>query len=248
MRQRIDITEMEARTKIRAKYLRALENEEWDLLPGPTYVKSFLRTYADALGLESRAVVEEYKLRHEGLMTGELHPIRPPTPREQRRRASAGRDRRGLPAAAVLGLLLALVVLALFIVGKGAEDDDDQGMITPTTATTPPEEPREEPKPQKPPRKTRVRVQLIPTAPVSVCLVDAKGRVLIGNVILQPGQPSARFRGRRFRLVLGNNSVDLKINGTSREVPASSGPIAYEITPKGRKDLPARRRPTCEPS
>ena len=35
MRNRIDITEVEAATKIRAKYLRALENEEWDLLPGP---------------------------------------------------------------------------------------------------------------------------------------------------------------------------------------------------------------------
>ena len=40
MRSRIDITEIEAQTKIRAKYLRALENEEWDLLPGPTYVKT----------------------------------------------------------------------------------------------------------------------------------------------------------------------------------------------------------------
>ena len=34
MRRRIDMTEVEAATKIRAKYLRALENEEWDLLPG----------------------------------------------------------------------------------------------------------------------------------------------------------------------------------------------------------------------
>ena len=89
MRQRIDITDMEVRTKIRAKYLRALENEEWDLLPGPTYVKSFLRTYADALGLDSRALVEEYKLRHEGLATGELHPIRPPSARERDRRGAA---------------------------------------------------------------------------------------------------------------------------------------------------------------
>ena len=50
IRARIDITEVEARTKIRAKYLRAIENEEWDLLPGPVYVKSFLRTYGDFLG------------------------------------------------------------------------------------------------------------------------------------------------------------------------------------------------------
>ncbi len=91
MRQRIDITDMEVRTKIRAKYLRALENEEWDLLPGPTYVRSFLRTYADALGLDSKLLVEEYKLRHDQLETGELHPIRRPSARERERR------RRGAP-------------------------------------------------------------------------------------------------------------------------------------------------------
>src|SRR5215211_869360 len=86
MRQRIDITDMEVRTKIRAKYLRALENEEWDLLPGPTYVKSFLRTYAEALGLDPKLLVEEYKLRHERLDTGDLHPIRPPSARDRQRR------------------------------------------------------------------------------------------------------------------------------------------------------------------
>ena len=47
----LDIADIEAETKIRAKYLRALEQEEWDQLPGSTYVRSFLRTYADVLGL-----------------------------------------------------------------------------------------------------------------------------------------------------------------------------------------------------
>ena len=55
MRRRIDMTEVEAATKIRAKYLRALENEEWDLLPGPTFVKTFLRTYAEYLELDAAA-------------------------------------------------------------------------------------------------------------------------------------------------------------------------------------------------
>ena len=55
MRRRIDMTEVEAATKIRAKYLRALENEEWDLLPGPTFVKTFLRTYAEYLGARPAA-------------------------------------------------------------------------------------------------------------------------------------------------------------------------------------------------
>ena len=57
MTMKIDVHEVEETTKIRAKYLRALENEEYDLLPGPAYVKSFLRTYADYLGLDSRGIL-----------------------------------------------------------------------------------------------------------------------------------------------------------------------------------------------
>lgn len=61
MALKIDVHEVEEATKIRAKYLRALENEEYNLLPGNAYVKSFLRTYADYLGLDSRALVDQYR-------------------------------------------------------------------------------------------------------------------------------------------------------------------------------------------
>src|SRR5436305_12982477 len=107
MRARIDISELEAETKIRAKYLRALENEEWDLLPGSTYVKSFLRSYADALGLDGRLLVEEDKLRHERLSDVELQPISPRSARER-----GGRRRRGAPGAG-RGAVVAIVVGAL---------------------------------------------------------------------------------------------------------------------------------------
>src|ERR1700759_5536415 len=111
MRARIDISELEAETKIRAKYLRALENEEWDLLPGPTYVKSFLRTYADALGLDGKLLIEEYKLRHERLSDVELQPIAPLGRRAPKRRPRAPVPRGWLVAAVVLLLLAALWVI-----------------------------------------------------------------------------------------------------------------------------------------
>ena len=97
MRNRIDITEVEAGTKIRAKYLRALENEEWDLLPGPTFVKTFLRSYADYLGLDSRQLVEEYKQRFERPSTMELTPFArgPGGRRERAPRAAARGSARG---------------------------------------------------------------------------------------------------------------------------------------------------------
>src|SRR5580658_2504885 len=97
MRARIDVSEIEAQTKIRAKYLRALENEEWDLLPGPTFVKSFLRTYAQALGLDGRALVEEYKLHYEHPGEG-VEPIQQPAgsaPRRIRPRGGGGHRRGG---------------------------------------------------------------------------------------------------------------------------------------------------------
>src|SRR6516225_6647633 len=93
MRARIDVSEIEAKTKIRAKYLRALENEEWGLLPGPTFVKSFLRTYAQALGLDGKALVEEYRLHHElehHLVARLLAQARARPPRRRRRHGRAG--------------------------------------------------------------------------------------------------------------------------------------------------------------
>src|SRR5918911_1474779 len=90
MRRRIDMTEVEAATKIRAKYLRALENEEWDLLPGPTFVKTFLRTYAEYLGLDSRLLVEEYRQRYERVSSQDLTPFGPGLGGQRRRRRPRG--------------------------------------------------------------------------------------------------------------------------------------------------------------
>src|SRR3954451_3923192 len=52
MRREIDLDEVEAQTKIRVRYLSALEDEEWDVLPDGPYARSFIRTYASFLGLD----------------------------------------------------------------------------------------------------------------------------------------------------------------------------------------------------
>ena len=118
MRERIDVSEIEAQTKIRAKYLRALENEEWGLLPGPTFVKSFLRTYAQALGLDGKALVEEYRLHHESPSEAMLEPI-VSSSRRNRPRGRPGRSggdagpSRGYIAAvgAIVAIIIVLIVL-----------------------------------------------------------------------------------------------------------------------------------------
>src|SRR5437764_13056903 len=126
MRARIDVSEIEGKTKIRAKYLRALENEEWGLLPGPTFVKSFLRTYAEALGLDGKALVEEYRLHHESPGEPQLEPISP-APRRDRRPGIARGGGGGRPSRAYLvlvgfvGLLIVLLIVALLDTGGSAK-------------------------------------------------------------------------------------------------------------------------------
>src|SRR5579884_4056060 len=87
IRARIDMSEVEASTKIRAKYLRAIENEEWDLLPGVVYAKSFLRTYGDYLGLDSRMLIDEFRRRHEGYSEHDMRPVSSRPRRDRERRA-----------------------------------------------------------------------------------------------------------------------------------------------------------------
>jgi cytoskeleton protein RodZ len=241
MRNRIDITEVEAGTKIRAKYLRALENEEWDLLPGPTFVKTFLRSYADYLGLDSRLLVEEYKQRFERPATMELTPFapRPGGRRERRRRAVLG------PGLVVVFALVA-VLGALYALGSWGDDDAGDG--TPNTvekATATPESKRKTKK-KKPAAPTRVTLQIVPTGVVNVCLVDANGRTLIDNEDLQSGQSTRRYRGRRFRVSFGNGQARMRTAGRTVDVPNRSTPVGYELRPGKRpRELPEARRPTC---
>lgn len=54
-------TEISERIKVRARYLEALENEDWERLPSPTFIKGFIRSYASVLGLSAEGLVGLYQ-------------------------------------------------------------------------------------------------------------------------------------------------------------------------------------------
>lgn len=241
MRAGLDISDIESETKIRAKYLRAIENEEWGLLPGSTFVKSFLRTYAEELGLDGRLLVEEFKQRHENLSEVELQPISPPGQRDRRPPPSRfGR------APAILVVVLILVA-ALYLLGRGTGDKKrgsgtvaTTGTATSTTRTT---GRKTSTTPAKASAPRRVSLQLVPTGPVSVCLT-AGGKVLIPSTTLT--SPTKVYRGRAFKVTLGNSAVVMKVGGKSLTVPEVANGIGYLVTPRGgRKVLSPSQRPTC---
>ena len=48
-------------TRLRPQVLEALEKEDWDRLPSPVFIKSFIRTYAQAIGIEERSILRLYE-------------------------------------------------------------------------------------------------------------------------------------------------------------------------------------------
>jgi cytoskeleton protein RodZ len=239
MRDRIDISEVETRTKIRAKYLRAIENEEWDLLPGPVYAKSFLRTYGDFLGLDSRMLIDEFKRQYE---RPNDHDIRPSTSiaRERERRRRGPR----FPTWAPIAVVVVVIVGVLYLVGSATQSGPSspsghrpahrhpQHRATPVRTTTA----------AKP---TAVKLELTPTSTVYVCLVNGSGTKLIDERTFTVGEPIPTHTAPTMLLTLGNASVQMKVNGKSVPVAPSSSAIRLLLTPTEVKHIPQSQTPTC---
>jgi cytoskeleton protein RodZ len=240
MRARIDITEVETRTKIRAKYLRAIENEEWDLLPGPIYVKSFLRTYGDYLGLDSRLLVDEYKRRYERPSDHEMRPISALT--HERERAARGPL---LPPWAVIGVVLVGVVVVLYFIGTAGNKNKPTTTTPPQAGTTTTHRRRRTHHHKATAKPTTVKLELVPTGNVYVCLVDGTGKRLIPGRIFSSGQRIPTQTAPKLLLTLGNASVQMKVNGTPVKVAPSSSSIGFLLVPTGPKSIPVSQQPRC---
>jgi transcriptional regulator with XRE-family HTH domain len=263
MRARIDVSEIEAKTKIRAKYLRALENEEWGLLPGPTFVKSFLRTYAEALGLDGKALVEEYRLNNENPSDALLEPIVSRPERTGRGRSGAGGRAGGGRAGggsgpsrgylALVGFVVLLIVLLVVgLIGKGG----GSGSSSKTSGQSSPQSKKKTSKTHagkqgkgtsgNSSQSSVVALSLRATGPVYVCLIGEGGHVRIPGEELQAGTSTSTYHSRRFLITLGNSSVKMFVDGHERPVASSSQAIGYSITKAGRTRLKLGNLPTCK--
>jgi hypothetical protein len=106
-RQGLGYPEIELATKIRAKYIRALEEENFTSIPGDAYIRGFLRTYADYLGLDGDVYVDEYASRFITSWRDDL------PPRRERRRIRT--RERPIERRAVLFVLAGIVVVTALV-------------------------------------------------------------------------------------------------------------------------------------
>jgi cytoskeleton protein RodZ len=209
-RQGLDFPELEQLTKIRPKYLRALEEEHFDILPAPTYVRGFLRSYAEALGLDGQPFVDEYNTR---FATGDEEvPIRArrvPAPR--RDRAPARESHIAVIALLGIAVLTALVIAAWRFGGPEGESVPGLTMQGQPRAT-----------PATPAARARLVVRAVQGGSwMEVRAGSSSGRPLYSGT-LQRGQ-SKRFEARRLQLALAKpKHVRVRLNGNRVDLPVGT--------------------------
>ena len=223
LRQGLDFPEIEQRTKIRGKYLRALEEEQFDLLPGQTYVKGFLRSYAEYLGLDGQLYVDEFNSRY---VTGEEEP--PIRPRRAEpsfgRRGRSGESRGIMLALAGIAAVTALVIAAW----RAAPDNNEPTIPNLSPATTGKKAKARQPAP---------RVTLVASAGPGNTWLEIHRGSNAGRTIyrgtLEAGQ-SRTFTGKQLWVYArAPGNLHVKINGRERTaLPGRGAPRAFTITPR----------------
>jgi cytoskeletal protein RodZ len=236
----VELSEVERVTKIRVKFLVAMEEDRWEELPAPAYARGFLSIYARYLGLDEGALLERYKSTVEGADSTEPIPYGVVQP-GQLRHSGSGRPKK--PIAILIAGLVAVVALALVIAGSiggsgnGGKAAKRQGekaagpASTTTTASTPP---------------SQVSVELRATADVWVCLVTDQGRPVVNSEILTADEVRGPFDSSAFDVTFGNGSVEMTVDGEEAKVPPLAEPLGYRITPSGVHRLDPSAQPTCQ--
>jgi cytoskeleton protein RodZ len=218
LRQELDFPELEERTKIRPKYLRALEDERFDILPAPTYVRGFLRSYAESLGLDGQPFVDEYNTRFAvGDEDAPIRARRVPPPRPHR----SGRESR----IAVLALFAIAVATALVIAAwrfGGPEGEKVPGLASPRAGQA-------THSPSSTAQRTRLAVTAVGGGSWMEVRAGSSGGKLLYSGTLERGQRKT-FEGVRLQLALAEpQNVAVRLNGNRVSLPVGT---TFVVTPR----------------
>ncbi len=239
-RRKLPLFEIEAEIRIRVRYLSAIEAEEWDALPEGSYTRSFIRTYANYLGLDGDRLAGEFGGAPPAAGEAGAPRAQPARPGGQSRRASPGSGRSRALVAAVVVAVLAVAVAAIALIGGDSPGGSGEVAQNPPEAT---------PATNRAPatgRSSSVELSVLATAEVWVCVLNSDGKALVDGQVLADGAREGPFHSDTFTVAFGNGEVEMRIDGKQKRVPESASPLGYEIGRDGAlTELSEAERPTC---
>jgi cytoskeleton protein RodZ len=229
--------DVEADTAIRTRYIRALEDEQFHVLPGATYTKGFLRAYAEYLGLDGQLFIDEFNSRHHDARTPQEQPIASqPRSRPHQRRQRRESNLVMIVLAAIVAVS-ALVLLATTFPNATARypNTTTPGGGTSTTTTTSDDTTPTTKKKHGSPERPRLNITLVLSSstfvrattrsPSGPGAITSKGTDLGQGLTVDPaltGSSRVLFTARApIFLRLGNPAaVTLTVNGKTVSLPA----------------------------
>ena len=264
-RRAVDLDEVHAVTGIRSRYLRAIEEEDWDALPEEFYARSFIRKYAVFLGVDPEPLVEEYRRQRGTSGRGEAPTS--PFARTTSRRAEALRRRRRrqgiyawLGAAAVVAVVVVAIVLLISSGGEGGGGSKSAKSVAGNGRKSAGAGKKGSGSGQGGAHQggtkagahgrahaTSVTLKIEPTAEVWACVLNAKGKPLVDGATLAAGETVGPFHSRSYTAAFGNGQVTVSVDGKHAATPATPSPMGFTVNGKGKiHELPEGERPSCE--
>lgn len=250
VRRDISLQRAEADTKIRVKYIQAMENEDFDVMPAGTYVKGFLRTYAEYLGIDYQLILDEYNDRFgtgehkEHVVVQPGKPEKAKTPRKPRKQTNY-----------IFVAIFAIVIIAvLAYLGWGNSDPEEPTLVTSTesggesiTDTVPAAPAETAPAPAPAPAPTQTQSDLIESLVLSADVGDSwvrvrkeseEGEILWENVLAAGESKTLTFTPSELpsnKLVINlGNTLLVEVNGQSQRLNGG----VYVVTATSVAELP----------
>ena len=240
-RQQLELSDVELATKIRGRYLQALEEENFDALPAQTYVKGFLRTYADYLGLDGQLYVDEYNSRYS---VGEDEPREPVV---ARRTSTVYQRHRRLERRGVLLALGGIAVVCAFFIAafkfsSGSDNNPPIPNLGTNTVTTKRSASAAHKKQRKAARPAEIRFFVVATQGncwMEVRNYSASGKALYTGT-LQLHQHLGPLSARRLWINFGSpGNVKAAVNGRRVAIPGAGRSVMVLVSPRGVSVAPA---------
>ena len=240
-RRDLDIPTCEAGTKIRAKYLRAMEEEQFDVLPSPTYVRGFLRTYGAFLGLDGGLLVDEYESRfaRPEERIGD-HRVRAQRGRPRSGAGPRGRRKRRTEAQLLwlaIGGVMGVALLVWLGAGGGPSASQPIGTGLPSGPVTPA---TQNPTLATPEQSQPIKVQLIGVGSygsyVDVREQSAAGHQLFTGLVAPGADQKYNTLSTIWLLVANPSGLQVNVDGKVANLPVSQ--TTFLVTKSGVQPAP----------
>jgi hypothetical protein len=230
----MDIKEAEERTKIRTRYLRALEAEDWEVLPAPAYVRGFLRAYGQILGLDGGALADRYRRSYEEPAAAATAP---PEPVLRNRRFSGSRPPSQSGWIVAIGVAVVVLVAILAVIGLTSDDGGEEP--APDKPAPNAKEKRDKDSAGKGgggDKREPIDLKLEPLTTTQICLVGG-GEPLLDSQVLAAGA-SEEFSGeKRYRIdLVGGGTARLVAGGEEKRLEAGDD-ASFEADDEGIREI-----------